>query len=74
MNFQFGIVHLFEIKKKGHLAKTRKSCAEPYIVIEYNQTDKKIVYPCKKNIDNMDTVKFSISKGFFGYDIIHKKL
>ncbi len=61
------------ITKYGHLAKSSRSCGDPYVHINYMNNEKELVFPCGTEIEKYNTVFIEVEKGFFGFDIITNK-
>lgn len=58
---------------KGHLAKGRNGCGEPWLEVEYNGEIKQLIFDCGTNIDKIQLVQLTISKGFLGFDVIRNQ-
>jgi hypothetical protein len=57
----------------GHLAKSRRNCGEPYVVISYQSEKKELVFPCGTDVENYSSVYVETVKGLFGFDVITDK-
>ncbi len=57
----------------GHLAKSKNSCGEPYINIQYKEKKKQLIFPCGTEVEKYGQVYIETKKGFWGYDIITNK-
>jgi hypothetical protein len=87
--FYFGLLYLnqafadketlindFQIVETGNLGRGRKSsCFQPYAIIDFNGTQKQLVFYCEyeKTIKNYSKVTVTFSKGLFGFDVIKSK-
>jgi hypothetical protein len=66
----------FPIIETGNLGRGKKSnCSQPYAVVDFNGTEKQLVFYCEfeKTIMNYTKVKLTYSKGLFGFDIVDSK-
>ena len=65
----------FNIERTGELAKGRHGCGEPYAVINFNNLEKEIVFPCdfSGKIKEYSKIKILYSKGFLGFYVIKAK-
>lgn len=61
------------INSYGHLAKSRRSCGEPYVRISYKNSEKELIFPCETAVEKYSNVYIEIEKGLFGFDIITNK-
>jgi hypothetical protein len=57
----------------GHLAKSRRSCGEPYARIKYKNNEKELIFPCGTEIEKYSSVYIETTKGFFGFEVIINK-
>jgi hypothetical protein len=57
----------------GHLAKSRRSCGEPYVHVIYRDQEKELVFPCGTEIEKYSSVYVELGKGLFGFDVITDK-
>jgi hypothetical protein len=87
--FYFGLLYLnqafadkaivnndFKIVKTGTLGRGRfSSCFQPYAIIDFNGTEKQLVFHCdfEKTIKNYSKVSVTYSKGQFGFYVIKSK-
>jgi len=62
-----------QIISYGHLAKSRRSCGEPYADIIYKDEEKELVFPCDTEIEKYSRVYIEVAKGLFGFDVITDK-
>jgi hypothetical protein len=62
----------FLIIKKGHLAKGKGSCRQPYAIIDFYGFEKQLVFYCnfEEKIANATTIELRYSKGLFGFVVI----
>ncbi len=66
----------FKIIETGNLARGRRSsCSEPFAIIDFNGTEKQLVFYCEyeKSIMNYSKVLLTFKNGLFGFDIIETK-
>jgi hypothetical protein len=66
----------FQIIETGHLGRVGKgNCFIPYVIIDFNGTQKQLVFSCedKKTIKDYHKVAVTFSKGLFGFAIIKAK-
>ena len=66
----------FKIIETGNLARGRRSnCSQPFAVVDFNGTEKQLVFYCdyEKTIKNFSKVLLSYKNGLFGFDIIETK-
>lgn len=61
-----------KVEKTGHLARGRRGCGNPYVIVNYNNTRKQLVFPCNTKIENCTNVKVALNEGLFGYVVIKK--
>jgi len=61
------------INSYGHLPKSRRSCGEPYVTINYKNSVKELIFPCGTQVDRYSDVYIEVEKGLFGFDIITNK-
>ena len=54
----------------GYLAKSRRSCGEPYAHIIYKDKEKELVFPCGTEIEKFSSVYIEVSKGLYSFDVI----
>jgi hypothetical protein len=54
----------------GSLGSSKGGCRQPFIIINYDGLDKQLVYYCGIKVDQYQSVDLTISKGFFGFDIV----
>jgi hypothetical protein len=59
-----------KIIRTGHLAKGRNGCEEPYCEIFIDNQKKELVFPCDIHLENYNEVELTITKGFWGFDVI----
>jgi len=87
--FYFGLLYLnqafadkeiinsnFQIVKTGTLGRGKfSSCFQPYAIIDFNGTEKQLVFYCdfEKTIKNYSKVLVTYSKGQFGFYVIKSK-
>ncbi len=57
----------------GHLAKSRRSCGNPYVHIVYQGKEKELIFPCGIEIEKYSIVHLETVNGFFGFDVITSK-
>ncbi|MDB5276465.1 MAG: hypothetical protein JWR61_1420 [Ferruginibacter sp.] len=67
------IVITLPIVSYGHLAKSSRSCGEPYVHIMYKDKEKELIFPCGTAIEKYRSVDIEIAKGLYGFDIIISK-
>jgi hypothetical protein len=66
----------FKITKTGTLGRSRPTrCYQPYAIIDFNGTEKQLVFYCDfaEKMENYSKVSLTYSKGLFGFDIIKSK-
>ena len=66
----------FQIIKTGTLGRGRfSSCFQPYAIIDFNGTEKQLVFNCdfEKTIENYSKVSVTYFKGQFGFYVIKSK-
>jgi hypothetical protein len=66
----------FKIVETGNLARGRRSsCSQPFAIVDFNGTEKQIVFYCdyEKTIMNFSKVLLTYKNGLFGFDIIERK-
>ena len=56
-----------------HLAKSKNSCGEPYVNIQYKNMNKQLIFPCGTEVEKYGQVYIETKKGFWGFDIITNK-
>jgi len=65
-----------EVIKVGDLAKGGSkygsSCAEPYAIVEYNNTQKQLVFPCNTDLKNTKYINVALHEGLFGFIVVKK--
>lgn len=63
---------IFDLKvvETGHLVKGRRGCGNPYAIVNYNNTQKQLIFPCDTEIANSTRVKVALNEGLFGFVII----
>src|SRR5690606_10554038 len=65
-----------EVIKVGNLArggsKYGSSCAEPYAVVEYNNSQKQLVFPCNTDLSNSKYINVVLHEGLFGFIVVKK--
>jgi hypothetical protein len=61
------------INDNGTLAKGHSGCAEPYVIVKYDNFEKQIVLPCGTSTDGFKAIDLTLRKGLFGFDIIERK-
>ena len=66
-------VKTLPIVSYGHLAKSRRSCGEPYVRIMYKNSEKELIFPCGTENEKYRSVYIEVEKGLFGFDIITNK-
>ena len=54
----------------GHLAKSRRSCGEPYAHIIYKEKEKELIFPCGTEIEKFSSLYIEVAKGLYGFDIL----
>ncbi|MFL9483159.1 hypothetical protein ACI6Q2_10320 [Chitinophagaceae bacterium LWZ2-11] len=60
-----------KIISTGHLSRGLKgSCNQPYIIINYQEFEKQLVYNCGADIELYKSVDLTIARGFLGFDVI----
>jgi hypothetical protein len=57
----------------GHLAKSKRSCGEPYGHIIYKEKEKELIFPCGTAIERYSSIYIEVAKGLYGFDIITNK-
>lgn len=70
------ITNDFQIVDTGTLGRGKfSSCFQPYAIINFNGTEKQLVFYCdfEKTIKNYSKVSVTYSKGLFGFYIIKSK-
>ena len=65
----------FNILRMGELAKGRSGCGEPYVIINFNDLEKELIFPCdfSGNIKEYSKIKIEYSKGLLGYNVIKNR-
>ena len=63
---------IFDLKvvETGHLARGRRSCGNPYAIVNYNNTKKQLIFPCNTDLENCTNVKVGLNQGLFGFVVI----
>jgi len=63
---------IFDLRiiETGHLARGRRGCGNPYAIVNYNNTQKQLIFPCSVEIDNCTSVKVALNEGLFGFVVI----
>jgi hypothetical protein len=61
------------IQTKGHLARSKNGCAQPYADIQYKSAEKELIFPCETPIEKYDRVYVEIQRGLFNYDVITRQ-
>ena len=65
------------IIETGNLARGRRSnCSQPFAIIDFNGTEKQLVFYCdyEKTIKDFSKVILTYKNGLFGFDIIETKV
>ena len=57
----------------GHLAKSSRSCGEPYAHIIYMDKEKELIFVCGTEIEKFSSVYIEVTKGLYGFDVITNK-
>ena len=57
----------------GHLAKSKRSCGEPYAHIIYMDKEKELIFVCGTEIEKFSSVYIEVTKGLYGFDVITNK-
>jgi hypothetical protein len=71
--FQEKQILTLPIFSKGHLARSKSGCADPYVAIQYKNAEKELIFPCETPIEKYDRVYIEIQKGLFHYDVITRQ-
>ncbi|MDO6432788.1 hypothetical protein Q4E93_19430 [Flavitalea sp. BT771] len=58
------------IVSRGHMTDRNRSCKRPYVVIKYNEVEKRLVYSCTTNEKAYSYVELAVARGLFGFDVL----
>jgi hypothetical protein len=68
----------FNILRKGTLAAGKGSgaCRTPFIIVDFNGSEKQLVFYCdyKEIVDVSSKVRIGYSRGLFGFDVIKSRI
>ncbi len=66
-------IDTLQFSSTGHLAKSRRSCGNPYAYITYQGVEKQLVFDCGVEIEKFNQVYIEVQNGFWGYKFISNK-
>lgn len=58
---------VLEVIEKGYMAEGTRSCGNPYVIVIYNNTQKRLVFPCDTKIEHYSSVELALYEGLFGF-------
>jgi hypothetical protein len=61
-----------KVLETGNLARGRRGCGNPYVVVMYKGFEKQLIFPCNTQMTNNDSISVSLRKGAFGFLVIDK--
>jgi tetratricopeptide (TPR) repeat protein len=59
-----------KVEETGRLARGRRGCGNPYAMVNYNNTQKQLIFPCNVKLENCSSVKVALKEGLFGFVVI----